>query len=194
MTAKRNKTGWFSRMWAEITAFVGEWTDPNGRKAITNSRNTSFTSLKKKDILGVKGEKFAVKHLKMNGYKIRERNVKFAGGEIDIIAQKGNLLVFVEVKTRETGEFGSPLEAVQKVKRLNVVSMAEYYIFQNRLTEMSVRFDVISIIWPEGEKPVLDHYENAFDATEAFEKESRSYRRRHYNRGIRGNPRKHWKK
>ena len=166
MGGRKNIVGWWDRIRAAIAAFFDEWSDPSGLKTIRKQKNTAYRSSKEKDVLGVNGEKLAVKHLKKSGFKIRDKNVKFANGEIDIIAQKGDLLVFIEVKTRKTAAFGLPIEAVKKSKRRNIVSMAEYYIFQNRLENFSIRFDIISIIWSDADKPVLDHYPGAFDATE----------------------------
>ena len=80
---------------------------------------------------GKRGEEKAAAYLRLKGYKILEKNYRVGQGEIDLIAQRGNRLVFVEVKTRRGNSQGSPLEAVtpHKVKRLS--DAAAFYLAQN---------------------------------------------------------------
>jgi len=131
--------------------------------------------VREKDILGRQGEDEAVRFLKSQGYRILERNLKFRIGELDIIAQKGNFVAFIEVKTRRTGELGQPFEAVKPAKMRRIVSMAEAYLRRERLygSEFIFRFDIISVVWPEGESPRIQHLENAFDANAKYERNVR---------------------
>ena len=113
------------------------------------------------DSLGNKGEKLACRYLRRKGYNISLCNYRCKIGEIDIIAQKGEYLIFVEVKTRLNKEFGEPFEAVTNYKQERLRRLAENYIVNNQAHKLNYRFDVISILF-EKEKPVIKHIENAF--------------------------------
>ena len=109
---------------------------------------------------GKLGEELAVNYLIGKGYEILERNWRNIHKEIDIIAKDGTDLVIVEVKTRQTDEYGDPDVAVTKQKQWRLISAANAYVFQNRL-DINTRFDIISIIFKDGE-PVIEHIEDAF--------------------------------
>lgn len=109
---------------------------------------------------GKLGEELAVNYLTGKGYKILERNWYNIHKEIDIIARDGKFLVIVEVKTRQTDEYGDPDIAVTKQKQKYLISAANSYIFRNHL-EMETRFDIVSIIFRDGE-PIIEHIEDAF--------------------------------
>ncbi len=108
--------------------------------------------------LGASGERKACKYLKRQGYKISERNYKNPFGEVDIIASKDGVTAFIEVKTRNTDDFGTPCEAVGKDRMRRYILAAEHY-FAGRTIDCTVRFDVIEIFRGE-----LNHIENAFEA------------------------------
>lgn len=96
--------------------------------------------------LGNHGEDLACKFLEKNGYKIIERNKSFSKFcEIDIIAQIKNTLVFVEVKTRKTNSFGSPLEAITKTKYSHIRQGALTYLGENSNKFSNFRIDAIGI-------------------------------------------------
>lgn len=109
--------------------------------------------------VGKFGEDFAAKFLKRKGYEIIKRNYINPYGEIDIIAAFDGYLIFIEVKTRSTEEFGRPAEAVNAHKIRKISQVASYYIQTKRLYDYPVRFDVIEVC--EGE---INHIENAFDS------------------------------
>jgi putative endonuclease len=109
---------------------------------------------------GKLGEELAVNYLIGKGYEILERNWRNQHKEIDIIAKDGKDLIVVEVKARQTDEYGGPDEAVTQQKRSRLVEAANAYLFKNDL-DMSTRFDIISIIFKDGE-PVIEHIEDAF--------------------------------
>jgi putative endonuclease len=111
--------------------------------------------------LGDKGEDLAAAALKKQGYKIIERNYLTPLGEIDLIAKHKGVLVFIEVKTRKSERFGAPSEAVHPAKQAKLRRLADYYLKQNRLGEVPVRFDVVSITVKE-ESPVIELIQNAF--------------------------------
>lgn len=106
---------------------------------------------------GKTGEELACKYLKNHKYKIIERNFTTDIGEIDIIAQKDNCIIFVEVKTRMSGKFGLPREAVGYFKQKKYSQVAMQYIKHNNLFKTACRFDVIEILGEE-----INHIENAF--------------------------------
>ena len=109
---------------------------------------------------GKLGEELAVDYLTGKGYEILERNWRNIHKEIDIIAKDGKFLVIVEVKTRQTDEYGEPDIAVTKRKQRMLIAAANAYITRKGL-DMETRFDIISIIFRDGE-PVIEHIEDAF--------------------------------
>ncbi len=108
-------------------------------------------------INGDSGEIEATNFLKAKGYIIVKTNYKTKLGEIDIIALQKNVIVFVEVKKRETLAFGRPCEAVDFRKQQKIRNCAQLYLMQTNKTENDVRFDVIEIVGSE-----ITHIENAF--------------------------------
>ena len=111
--------------------------------------------------LGRIGEEMAVAFLRKKGLKIVETNWHYQHLEIDVIAKDGDVLVFVEVKTRRTAYFGNPEEAVSRQKISRIINASEAYIFEKNYNGES-RFDVISIIIPHNSKPQLEYFEDAF--------------------------------
>ena len=112
---------------------------------------------------GDKGEDYTADYLKKNGYKILSRNYRKSYGEIDIIASKGKIICFVEVKTRHSGTLSQPYEAVDFRKQSKIIKTAAAYLIQNRI-ESECRFDV-SEVFVDKETLKLDrinYIENAF--------------------------------
>jgi putative endonuclease len=95
--------------------------------------------------LGRLGEDLAVAELERRGYAILTRRYRTRHGEIDIVARDGETIVFVEVKVKETAEFGTAAEAVTVRKQRRIVSMAVDYLARNRLAGRPCRFDVVAI-------------------------------------------------
>jgi len=106
---------------------------------------------------GKLGEKAAVKYLKKKGYKILDVNLKSKTGEIDIVAEDKGIIVFIEVKTRSSYEFGSPSEAVNGNRIRRYINSAKMYINNKRLAGRDIRFDVIEVLDDE-----INHLEDAF--------------------------------
>ena len=101
--------------------------------------------------LGQLGEKLAKKFLEEREYEIVCQNFRSRQGEIDIIAKDiNNTIVFVEVKTRTSLEFGNPAEAVDTNKIEHIMKTAKYYLYSNRIKEGNVRFDVIEVFIYKG--------------------------------------------
>lgn len=121
-------------------------------------------------LLGPKGELAAERFLLKQGYWIIERGFGEKVGEIDLIVSDGRAIIFVEVKSRTSDVAGDPTEAVDLEKQRHITQTARLFIVKNRLEETPVRFDVISILWPDLKKPpAIKHYQNAFEATGEFQ-------------------------
>ena len=116
--------------------------------------------------LGRQGEEIACKALKKRGYKIIDRNVTSPGGEIDLVARQGGAIVFVEVKTRTSDQFGPPQEAVTPDKQRRLTRLALEWLAGNGLSEASARFDVVSIRLDQGKDGRVEIVRNAFEARE----------------------------
>lgn len=110
--------------------------------------------------LGKFGEELAEGFLTQNGYTILETNWTFHKAEIDIIAQKGNILAVVEVKTRSSIEFGLPQDFVKPKKIQLLVKAVNEYVVSNDL-DVEARFDIISI-YKEDNDYKIEHIEDAF--------------------------------
>lgn len=94
---------------------------------------------------GSLGEEQAVKALKREGYKILERNHRTRFGEIDVIAEEGGALVFVEVKKRNTDRFGDALSAITKTKQRHMIKSALWYMKRHRCFDKRMRFDAVGL-------------------------------------------------
>ena len=104
----------------------------------------------KKKILGNLGEDIACKFILNKGYEIVERNFYCRQGEIDIIAKDKNEIVFIEVKSRSSIQYGCPSEAVNKQKIRHLYRTAKYYLYKNKYLNNYIRFDVIEILIKNG--------------------------------------------
>ncbi len=107
------------------------------------------------------GENEACKYLKKNNYKILKRNYSKRYGEIDIIAQKGSKIAFVEVKTRSKTEYGEPSEAVTYKKQQKIKKTALSYISENDI-DADFTFDIIEVLIDNKKVLSINHIENAF--------------------------------
>lgn len=106
---------------------------------------------------GIQGEEEATKYLKKQGYVIVAKNVKIAGVEVDVIVKKSNLLVFVEVKTRNGIIFGRGIEAIDKRRQKRYIRAAKAFTAIPTYASMDVRFDVVEV---SGDSVL--HIEDAF--------------------------------
>ncbi len=111
--------------------------------------------------LGRQGEALAARHLQACGYAILARNARTPYGEIDLVARQGDVVVFVEVKTRRSDAFGLPEEAITARKRAHLLDSARFYLQQHPELPANWRVDVIAIRLCVGEPPEVVHYENA---------------------------------
>lgn len=96
--------------------------------------------------VAILGEEFACNYLRKIGYKIIERNFRKGYGEIDIVALDKGVLAFIEVKTRTTSSFGSPLESITPWKLKSLIKTAQYYKLTHPKLPESLRIDAVSVV------------------------------------------------
>ena len=113
--------------------------------------------------VGALGEELATAFLKRAGYRIVERNFRCKGGEADIVARDGKILVFVEVKTRRSEAYGPPQLAVTAFKQRQISKAALTWLAKNRLQDAPARFDVIAVMLRADDTHRIEHIPNAFD-------------------------------
>ncbi len=112
-------------------------------------------------LLGKDGERLARRFLAEKGYKILKTNYRSHLGEIDIVCQDGDTIVFVEVKSRASAAFGTPASAVTTVKQKKLHRLAQEYLIAHNYEDRPVRFDVLSIFFSSAGVDI-DHLIGAF--------------------------------
>jgi putative endonuclease len=112
---------------------------------------------------GNEGEEAAVRFLEARGYRVRARNFSCRYGELDVVAEHGDTVCFVEVRMRSTAVWGDPSHTVSFAKQRKVVKAALHYLLTQRLRDRMIRFDVISVVG-RGERATVEHLPGAFDA------------------------------
>ena len=120
-------------------------------------------------LLGVKGEKLAARYLKRHGHKVLYRNFRAPhGGEVDIVCRDkpNNELVFIEVKTRTSEQFGRPLDAVNAKKQRLIIRGAMTWLRMLDMPDITFRFDVVEVLMTE--PPEIRHIENAFQLPDYY--------------------------
>jgi len=124
---------------------------------IKSNRDTGTAHLK----LGRLGEDLAVNALKERGYRIAERNAKIEKHEVDVIAVDGETLVFIEVKTRSSHEYGPPMSAITPKRIARFKKAATLYTMKKKIKNVSIRFDVVTVDFADGKREV-EVVKNAF--------------------------------
>jgi putative endonuclease len=117
-----------------------------------------------KQSLGRWGEELAVKYLSENGYTIVARNYHTKHGELDIIAQKDDLIYFVEVKTRSNSAYGFPEEAVTPRKQSHMMMAAESFFKSHPMGFETWQFDIIAILKRTGQEAEIVHIQNVISS------------------------------
>lgn len=125
------------------------------------SSKKSSDRTSKKSLPGRRQEKLAALFLESQGFEIIGRNWRSGRKEIDLIAKKDRLLVFVEVKSSRTSRFGHPSERVDRKKIANLTEAARQFIIAEKIEGYDLRFDMVTFVGGQ-----LEHYPNAFEATE----------------------------
>lgn len=112
--------------------------------------------------LGRDGEAFVADYLRTRGLVVLSRNWRCREGELDVVATDGRRLVVCEVKTRSTENFGKPIEHVtpEKIRRIRNATRA--WLRRHHAGWCEVRFDVVSVLWPEVGVPTIHHLRGAF--------------------------------
>lgn len=112
---------------------------------------------------GNAAEELAVGFLEAQGWRVLARNWTCRYGELDVVAERGDTVCFVEVRMRSTAVWGDPAHTVSFAKQRRVVKAALHYLFAHELGERMMRFDVISVVG-RGERATVEHIPGAFDA------------------------------
>ncbi len=110
---------------------------------------------------GALGEQLARAFLEENDYVVLEANWRYRRAEIDLIAKDGEILVFVEVKTRSSAAFGRPEEFIDAKKEAFMTDAASAYM-EEIGHEWEIRFDFISVLLPSNQEPEIEHFKDAF--------------------------------
>jgi putative endonuclease len=119
---------------------------------------------------GSRSERAAVRFLRRLGYRILARNYTCPSGEMDLVALDGRCVVFVEVRSTETGDVSRPAASVDDAKQRRLTNVALHFLHQHHLLGYPARFDVLAISWPPGRRePTIAHYAHAFEAVGRFQ-------------------------
>jgi putative endonuclease len=103
--------------------------------------------------------------LKKKGYRIIGKNVRLAGGELDLIADDQGTLVFIEVKARRGDQFGGAPYAISTRKKQQIIKLALCYLSKHGVTNTQCRFDVVLVVGTPEHSPVVTHIEHAFEVS-----------------------------
>ncbi|MEW6710955.1 MAG: YraN family protein [Candidatus Riflebacteria bacterium] len=113
--------------------------------------------------LGISGEELALRFLLDRGLRLEQKNYRVRSGEIDLVMWDGDVLVFVEVRTRSDSFFGQPAETVRRPKQRKIVGVARHFLHSRKISEETrCRFDMVGIVIKQGRDPEIDYIENAF--------------------------------
>jgi putative endonuclease len=119
---------------------------------------------------GTRSERAAARFLRRLGYRILARNYSCPHGELDLIALEGRCIVFVEVRSTGSDDPDRPAASVDDAKQRRLTRLALHYLQEYRLLDYAVRFDVLALSWPDGQRqPRIVHYPHAFEAVGRFQ-------------------------
>lgn len=135
----------------------------SGKKFESKAANLTTGAKDIRRRTGDQGEEIASSYLGSHGYRIIERNFTCKGGEVDIIAMKDKVLVFIEVKTRRDLSYGVPQLAVNSFKQRQISKAALTWLSKNRKHDQDARFDVIGILLSSDGRHRIEHIVNAFE-------------------------------
>ena len=114
---------------------------------------------------GQEGEATAENYLRQKGYRIIAKNLRSSLGELDLVAEDGPVLVFVEVKARRSEDFGGAIHAVHQRKQEKLIRLASQYLARHQWTNRACRFDVVLLQATGASAPQIEHIQNAFDVS-----------------------------
>ena len=116
-------------------------------------------------LLGQEGESAAEEYLRHKGYRIVARNLRSSVGELDLVVEDGQVLVFVEVKARRSNAFGGAIHAVHQRKQEKLIQLAAQYLARHHIKDRLCRFDVVLLQGTEAVIPQIEHIQNAFEVS-----------------------------
>jgi putative endonuclease len=114
----------------------------------------------RRKLTGQRGEQLAADYLAQQGYRILDRNWRCPAGELDLVLEDANTLVFVEVRTRTSRRFGTPEESITPAKQQRLIDLAQLYLQETGAAHAQWRIDVVAIYNERG-RAVINHIENA---------------------------------
>ena len=123
------------------------------------------TMLDPRKLFGQAGESAAEEYLRRKGYRIVARNLRSPVGELDLVAEDGRVLVFVEVKARRTDAFGGAIQAVHQRKQQKLIQLAAQYLARHHVKDRLCRFDVVLLQGTDAAVPQIEHIQNAFEVS-----------------------------
>lgn len=155
---------WAARKGFAHVAHAAAATDPAALDAAADAHGDVKRAARRR--VGVRGETYAYWYLRRSGYVMIARNFTVPGvkGEIDLIGYDGDVLAFVEVKTRTSASagYGLPEDAVTSAKRRNISRIAGQFLAERRLRKVPYRFDVVAIESPPDSRPAVRLHKGAF--------------------------------
>lgn len=114
--------------------------------------------------LGQCGERLAEQHLVSRGYTILARNYRCPAGEMDLVAQAGPMVIFVEVRTRRGRGYGTPEDSITPRKQAHLIAVAQTYLYEHMLDDALWRIDMVAVeMSAQGELLRVEHIENAVE-------------------------------
>jgi putative endonuclease len=123
------------------------------------------TTLDPRKLFGQAGESAAEEFLRHKGYRIVARNLRSSVGELDLVAEDGQVLVFIEVKARRTDAYGGAIYAVHQRKQEKVIRLAAQYLARHHIKDRLCRFDVVLLQGSNAVAPQIEHIQNAFEVS-----------------------------
>jgi putative endonuclease len=123
------------------------------------------TTLDPRKLFGQAGESAAEEFLRQKGYRIVARNLRSSVGELDLVAEDGQVLVFIEVKARRTDAYGGAIYAVHQRKQEKVIRLAAQYLARHHIKDRLCRFDVVLLQGSNAVAPQIEHIQNAFEVS-----------------------------
>jgi putative endonuclease len=108
-------------------------------------------------ITGERGEELAARYLEDHGFVVLDQNWRCREGELDLVATDGRILLICEVKTRTSDNYGAPAEAVDDAKAGRIRRLARHWRAEKGVGYVNTRYDIVSVIWPRGERPRINH-------------------------------------
>ncbi len=124
-----------------------------------------MTILDPRRLFGQEGETTAERFLRRKGYRILAKNLRSSLGELDLVAEDGPVLVFVEVKARRTMDFGGAVHAVHGRKQTKLIRLAAQFLAKHHWANRPCRFDVVLLQGAQHAVPEVEHIENAFEVS-----------------------------